>query len=42
MLPKLINNLDKVSNLKQIGITNFRVELLDENNSEIDKILKCF
>lgn len=36
---KNINLLDEVSYLKSLGINNFRIDLLDETNDEIDNIL---
>lgn len=37
---KNINYLDQIENLKKIGITNFRIDLLEENPKEIENILK--
>lgn len=37
-----VDKLDDVSYLKSIGVTNFRIDLLDEEESEIDEILNRF
>ena len=34
-----INKIDKIPQLKELGITNFRVDLLDEDQNEIKEIL---
>ena len=36
---KEINKIDKIPQLKELGITNFRVDLLDEDQNEIKEIL---
>ena len=35
-----INYLDKIEYLKSIGITNFRLDLLEETPKEIENLLK--
>ncbi|MBR4262673.1 MAG: U32 family peptidase [Bacilli bacterium] len=37
--PKPINRFNDIERMKEIGITNFRIELLDENEKEIDNLL---
>ena len=37
--PKPINRFADLDRMKEIGITNFRIELLDENEKEIDNLL---
>ena len=34
-----IDNINKIPQLKKLGITNFRVDLLDENQNEVKQIL---
>ena len=34
-----INYIDKIPKLKELGITNFRVDLLDEEPNEVKQIL---
>ena len=39
---KNIDMLNNIEYLKELGATNFRIDLLDETEEEIDKILSKF